>query len=50
MTEELLALRSTADQLRHENTNYRAEREVWKVREDLTFFSNFDTHIDTPTS
>ncbi|GAA5963338.1 hypothetical protein JCM21900_002043 [Sporobolomyces salmonicolor] len=30
MTEDLLELRSTADQLRHENTNLKSEREVTK--------------------
>lgn len=37
MTEEVLELRSTSDQLRHENTNLRSEREVWKVRRRLLF-------------
>lgn len=32
MTEDVLELRSTSDQLRHENTNLRSERDVWKVR------------------
>lgn len=32
MSEELIELRGSADQLRHENTNLRSEREVNKVR------------------
>lgn len=32
MSEDLLELRSSAEQLRHENTNLKSEREVAKVR------------------
>ncbi|KAI5479511.1 nucleoprotein TPR [Pseudohyphozyma bogoriensis] len=34
LTEDLLELRSTSDQLRHENTNLKSEREVWKSVEN----------------
>ncbi|KAI5479520.1 nucleoprotein TPR [Pseudohyphozyma bogoriensis] len=34
LTEDLLELRSTSDQLRHENINLKSEREVWKSVEN----------------
>lgn len=36
MSEELLELRGQTEQLRHENTNLRSEREVGKVSIEMT--------------
>lgn len=36
MSEDLLELRSSAEQLRHENTNLKSEREVAKVNSPLS--------------